>query len=90
MTRLLRVRVTPRSSRNEIIRYEDGILHIRLTAPPVDGAANEACCELVAQLVGVPKSRVSVVKGQTSREKTLAIEGFTGSWPWEAQRPPAA
>lgn len=80
---LVRVRVTPRSSRNEIIRYEGGVLHVRITSPPVDGAANIACCEFVAGLLGVPKSSVSVVKGHKSREKTLVVEGFTGSWPWE-------
>lgn len=87
--RFLRVRVTPRASKNEIIRYEDGLLHVRLSAPPVDGAANSACCELVARLLRVPKSGVSVVKGQKLREKTLAVEGFTGPWPWEEPRTPA-
>ena len=83
MSRLLRVRVTPRSAKNEVIGYAEGVLGLRLTAPPVEGAANAACCELVAKLLGIPKSHVQVAKGQTAREKTLLVEGFDQAWPWE-------
>lgn len=87
--RLLRVRVTPRSARDEILRWEDAVLHVRLTAPPVEGAANSACCEFIAHLLAVPKSRVEVVKGHRSRQKTLSVEGFTGIWPWERESGPS-
>ena len=83
MSRQLRVRVTPRSAKNEIIGYRDGVLGVRIIAPPVDGAANAACCEYVAKLLGIAKSNVQVVKGQTAREKTLLVEGFDHPWPWE-------
>ncbi|HEY3330532.1 MAG TPA: DUF167 domain-containing protein [Capsulimonadaceae bacterium] len=81
-TRTITVRVTPRSSRNEL-RYEAGALSAKLNAPPVDGAANEACRELIADTLHIAKSRVAVIKGHKSRIKTLAVEGFEGEWPWE-------
>jgi uncharacterized protein YggU (UPF0235/DUF167 family) len=48
---------------------------IRVTAPPVDGKANEALCRLVAKRAGVAPSRVRIVRGQTARDKTLEVEG---------------
>jgi len=60
-----------------LLRYEGGVLHLRLTAPPVEGAANAACCAFVASLLGVPKSDVAVKSGHRSREKTLAIEALS-------------
>ena len=74
---LLHVRVTPRASRNEALRYAEGVLHLRLTAPPAEGAANAACCAFVAGLLGVAKSSVSVKAGFKSREKTPVISGVT-------------
>ena len=49
---------------------------IRVTAPPVDGRANEALCRLVAKRAGVAPSRVTVVRGHTAREKTLDVDGI--------------
>jgi len=48
---------------------------VRVTAPPVDGKANDALCRLVAKAAGVAPSRVTVVSGQTSRDKVLEVEG---------------
>jgi uncharacterized protein YggU (UPF0235/DUF167 family) len=48
---------------------------VRVTAPPVDGKANEALCRLIAKKAGVAPSRVTLVRGHTSREKTLDVEG---------------
>jgi len=50
---------------------------VRVTAPPVDGKANAALCQLVARLVRVSSNRVSVVRGQTSRDKVVRVEGVT-------------
>ena len=75
------VRVTPRSSKNDM-RFEDGVLHVRTTSAPVDGAANAAVVELIARTLGVAKSRVSVVRGLKSRVKTVSVEPFEGPWPW--------
>jgi len=69
------VRVTPRASTNAVTGYVDGVLHIRLTAPPVEGAANEACCAFVAGLLGVAKSNVSVSGGAHNRNKVLLVKG---------------
>jgi uncharacterized protein YggU (UPF0235/DUF167 family) len=52
-----------------------GAVVIRVSAPPVDGKANEALCRLVAKAAGVPPSRVRVVRGHTARDKVLAVEG---------------
>ena len=73
----IRVRLTPRSARNEIDGWRDGLLRVRVTAPPVDGKANAALERLVANVLGVRKSAVSVVSGTRSREKTIAIEGYS-------------
>jgi uncharacterized protein len=52
-----------------------GAVLIRVTAPPVDGKANDALCRLVAKAAGVAPSRVRVIRGQTSRDKVIAVEG---------------
>jgi uncharacterized protein (TIGR00251 family) len=70
------VRVIPRSKRDEISGERDGRLLIRLTAPPVEGAANAALYRLVARRAGVPARRVSIVRGQTSRDKVVRVEGI--------------
>jgi uncharacterized protein len=71
------VRVIPRARRDEIAGERDGRVLIRLTAPPVEGAANAALCRLVARNAGVPASRVSIVRGQGSRDKVVRVEGIT-------------
>ncbi len=54
----------------------DGVLQAKVTAPPVDGKANRALCRLIAERVGVAPSRVSVVRGEKSREKLVRVEGL--------------
>jgi len=73
---LLRVRLTPRGGRDALARYENGVLHARVAAPPVDGAANRALIHLIADALDVPKSRVLIQSGETGRDKTLRIEGW--------------
>ena len=73
---VLSVRVTPRSSQNKIQREPDGLIKVWLTAPPVEGEANAALCELLAKQLGVPKSRVHVVSGSTGRTKKVLVEGL--------------
>lgn len=72
----IEVRLRPRGHRDELIGLEDGVLQARVMAPPVDGKANRALCRLVAKEVGVAPSRVSVVRGEKSRQKLLLIEGI--------------
>ncbi len=71
----IHVRVQPRASRDEITGTQDGRLRVRLTAPPVDGAANEACQKFLAGLLGVPKSAVRQTAGHKAREKTFQVQG---------------
>lgn len=83
---LLRVRLTPRSGRNEIVRVEGDVLHARVTAPPVDGAANRALLELLAGALGVRKTALRIQSGETSREKRVRIEGLAEEEVWERLR----
>jgi uncharacterized protein (TIGR00251 family) len=72
----LSVRIQPRALKNEITRMENGGLKIRLVAPPVDGAANEALLRFLAHMLSVPKSRVEIISGHTSRNKIVRISGL--------------
>lgn len=82
------VRVIPRSGKNVLewdegneregdLRGQQGILKARLTAPPVDGAANEALVALLADRLHLPKRAIQIVRGATSRLKTVEIDGLT-------------
>jgi uncharacterized protein len=71
----IRVHLQPRARKNEIAGERAGAVLIRVTAPPVDGKANEALCRLVAKAAGVAPSRVTVVRGHTARDKVLEVEG---------------
>ncbi len=72
----LTVRATPKAGRDEIAgRRADGALLVRVTAAPEDGRANAAVCALVAKALGVPKGAVHVVRGETSRDKVLEVDG---------------
>lgn len=69
------MRVIPRARRDEIAGAREGRLLVRVTAPPVDGKANAALCALLAKAAGVPKGAVRVVRGETSRDKVVRIDG---------------
>lgn len=71
----LAVRVLPRSSRNSI-EWEQETLKVRLTAPPVEGAANEALIALLAERLDLPKRSISIVSGATGRQKIVEIVGM--------------
>jgi uncharacterized protein (TIGR00251 family) len=75
----IEVRVIPRARRDEIGDERGGRLLVRLTAPPVDGAANAALCRLVARRAGVPARRVSIVRGETARDKVVRVDGLTAA-----------
>lgn len=71
------VRVAPRASRSQVLGVHDGALKVSLTAPPVDGAANAALKKLLAKRLGVAKSAVTIVRGQTGRQKRLRVDGVS-------------
>ena len=71
------VHVQPRAARSEIVGLHGAALKVRLQAPPVDGAANEALVALLADRLGVARRAVKVVAGASSRAKTVEVEGTT-------------
>ncbi|MEE9904343.1 MAG: DUF167 domain-containing protein [Chlorobium sp.] len=73
---LLQVRAQPRSSRSRLCGEYGGSLKVALKAAPVDDAANRECCVLLGKVFGVPASRLSVIAGRSSRNKTVRIEGL--------------
>ena len=74
---LLAVRVHPRARRNEVVGWQDSVLRLRVTAAPHDGEANHAVIGLLADALGVAPSRVALVRGATTRDKFLRIEGMS-------------
>jgi uncharacterized protein (TIGR00251 family) len=73
---LLSVKLQPRASANEIGEALGNELRIKVTAPPVDAAANEALMKLLAQQLHCPRNRVDLVRGHTSRHKTVKLYGL--------------
>jgi uncharacterized protein len=71
------VKVQPRARRNAIVGELGDALKIALTAPPVDGRANEACIALFAKVLGVARSSISIASGQSSRNKVIRVHGVT-------------
>jgi uncharacterized protein len=70
------VRLTPRAARERLAAAPDGGFVAHVTAPPVDGRANEALCRLVARAAGVAPSRVTVARGHRGRQKLVRVEGM--------------
>jgi hypothetical protein len=73
---VLAVKLLPRAARNEIGPALGNEIKIRITAPPVDGAANEALVRFLAETLGCPRSAVQIVRGHSSRHKTVAVAGI--------------
>lgn len=76
-TVVLSVKVQPRASRNQIGPVEGQELKVKVTAPPVDAAANDALVRLLAEQLDCPRGAVRMLRGQTSRHKVLAISGMS-------------
>ena len=74
---LLSVRVQPRSAVTEVVGWQGSTLRVRVTAPPIDAAANRAVLDLLARAVGVPRSTVSLVRGAHGRDKLVRIAGIS-------------
>src|SRR5437016_9077338 len=73
----LSLRVQPRASRNAVVGWTGDTLNIRLTAPPVEGAANAACLAFLADLLDLPQSQLEILRGDRSRHKVIRITGLT-------------
>ena len=74
---VISIRVIPRSKKSEISQVlDDGTIKVRLTAPPVDGKANQVLIQLLADVVGVNSSQIDIVSGRKSRDKLVRIYGI--------------
>ena len=74
------VRVQPRARRKAIVGEFGEALKIALTAPPIDGRANEACVEFLAEVLKLPRSSVTIISGQGSRNKVVRVTGCTAAY----------
>ena len=73
---VLELWVQPRASRDEVAGLQDGAVKVRVAAPPVDGEANEALLRFLAKALGVPRSSLEVVRGQSGRRKAVRVAGL--------------
>jgi uncharacterized protein len=82
------VSVSPNAKKTELVGWHDGALRIRLQAPPVEGAANEALRKWLAQALGLPTARVQLLRGDTSRRKQLRLDApLADVAHWLSQQP---
>jgi uncharacterized protein (TIGR00251 family) len=70
------VRIQPNAKHTEMVRFENGVLYLRIAAPPVKGKANAALFTFLSDILGVSRSRLSIEKGATSRMKVIAVDGM--------------
>ena len=75
----INIHLQPRASKNEIVGIHGDSIKVRLTSPPVEGAANSHVIEFFAKRLGVQRSKITILSGEKSRHKTLKIEGLTKS-----------
>ena len=73
---ILQLQVQPRAKRNRLVRQQEE-WKLQLTAPPIEGKANQACLEFLAQGLGIARSRVRLLAGEKSRHKRIELEGVT-------------
>ena len=73
------IKVHPRAKKNAITGEVGDALKVSLTAPPVEGRANEACLELLAKILKVPRSSITIAAGQNSRNKLIRVSGLTAN-----------
>ena len=75
-TAFLRLRVTPAAGRDALLGWQGDVLRLSVAAPAERGKANDAALRLLATALGLPRQRLRIVRGQTSRQKVIAIEGL--------------
>ncbi|HEX9896178.1 MAG TPA: DUF167 domain-containing protein [Dehalococcoidales bacterium] len=71
------VQVHPGAKQSAVVRLENGVWHIKIAAPPLEGKANKELVEFLSAVLGVSKSRITIEKGTTSRRKLIVVEGMT-------------
>jgi uncharacterized protein (TIGR00251 family) len=86
----LEVSIAPKSSRDAVLGEHGGRLKIALTAPPVDGKANEALIAFLASALGVPKRNITILRGQSSRQKVVEVMGVSSIQAVQALQAPKA
>ena len=74
----LEIHLQPGAKRNEIVGFKEGVLYAKVTALPQKGQANRALVELMAQTLGILRSNVDIIRGQSSRSKVIAVQGLSG------------
>jgi uncharacterized protein (TIGR00251 family) len=74
---IFRVKVHPRAKKNAIVGEVGEALKLALTAPPIEGRANEACIALLAEILDVPRSSVTIAAGESSRNKVICVRGLS-------------
>ena len=72
----LSLRVQPGAKRSEVVGWQGEVLRVRVQAPPLEGRANAAVVELLARALGIPRGRVTLERGEASRDKVIAVEGL--------------
>lgn len=71
---LLKLKISPNASKNEIVKNDDGSVKVKITAQPVDGKANKALVEFLSKTFKIPKTSIEIVKGETSKDKTVLFK----------------
>jgi len=71
------IQVQPKSSQNKVTRFEDGVVYVKITAPPVKGKANQELIKYLSSILGISKSSINIEKGETSKRKLVSIQGLT-------------
>ena len=76
-TARLAVLVQPGASSDSVVVFDDGVLRVRVNAPPTEGRANAALLKMLAKILGVPPSNIAIVRGARTRRKLMAVEGLS-------------
>ncbi len=71
------VQVQPNASQNRMARFEDGVLHLRIAAPPVKGKANQELLRFLSDILEISQTSLTIEKGLTSKRKVIAVTGLT-------------
>jgi uncharacterized protein (TIGR00251 family) len=69
--------VHPGAKRNEIVRFDDGVWHLKIAAPPTEGKANKELIEFLSEILDISKSRITIEKGTRSHRKLITLQGLT-------------